>query len=549
MMPEHKQYIRRILIVSVMITIIFAIILNESTNYSLGTEEGFSAWIIRDEMRDPETIRDSIRFIRDSLLNTFKHVRDDAQLPLYYLLLDIWALLSGDSEFSLRLPSALMGMISLASVYAIGRQYFNTKTGLIALLLFGTSGFYLYYTREAQLYSLYLALSIISTWAYSRLWHKASIFRGAIYVIFLAFLIFTHHTAFVILLIHGLHALLTNHVWSKKSKAWQGFLLLMLWIVVPVIALFVIDMMGLSLFRLEYLLLIIPAGALFIANLISNMRSSFLDTPRRQLALIVIFTGLIISAQFRTYHVQSQARPDWHEAVSNADESRAVGESALVNFDADSPLAYYAHRTGLLDGISINIAWRRFSSQEIPHIADSLESASTVWSIVNLQDANSWGAIATLSENRNITYRDILEETIFYEFSEEAGETLSFTFGTDRDNRLLAYRGEFYRRYRADVGEEICVPIRLETLADIPEGYVIGLQTSYDMRSYVKTLEAYTRGDMIEEEFCFNREYESDIHLRLHIYDTQTSTHLDVMEDNFVWGQYLVRGVIEQASD
>lgn len=547
-MPEHKQYIRRILIVSVMITVVFGITLNELTSYSLGAEEGFSAWIIRDEMRDPETVRDTIRFVRDSLLNTLKHVRDDARLPSYYLLLDAWALLNGDSEFSLRLPSALMGMISLAGVYAIGRQCFNTKTGLIALLLFGTGGFYLYYAREVQLYSLYLALSTLMTWAYLRLWHRVSIFRVIIYVMVLIPLLFTHYTALLIPLIHGLHALLTKRLWSKKSKEWQGFLLLMLWIVVPVIALFVIDMMGLSSLKLEYLLLIIPAGALLIANLISNMRLSFFDTARNRLELRVIFTGVIIFVQLVTYHVQSQARLDWRETVFNADANRAVGESALVNFDADSPLAYYAHQTGLLDGISIFIGWREFSSQEIQHIADSLENASTVWSILNLQDASSWGAIARLSENRNITYRDILEETIFYEFSEEAGEALSFTFGTDRENQLLAYRGEFYTRYQADVGDEVCVAIHLEALVDILDSYTIGLQPSYD-RFYVKTLEAHTRGDIIEEEFCFNREYESDIHLRLFIYDTQTSIQLNVMEDDFVWGQYLLRGVIEQQGE
>lgn len=624
-MPQNKQFLRLTLIVSLLITVIFGIILNGLTQYSFQLEEGFTAWIVHDEMREPETVRETLRFVRDSLLNTLNRVREDVHPPLYYLLLDVWTLLIGDSEFSLRLPSALMGTLSLATVYAIGRHWFNTRTGIISLLLLGTAGFYLYYSREAQIYSLYLVLATISTWLYSRWWQKSTLFRGLIYGIALALMLYTHYTAFVIILAHGLHALLTIRQWSKKSALWQiiipyglsallfsawipiflqqmivnsGFsapgvltgdsgIVATLWLkltsgyagifalvlilsravfsspkkyhalllisfqgLVPVIALFAINARGLSILQLPYLIPIVPAWSLLIAYLLSEMWILFVKNRRIGLALTVFFTGWIIYTQLATYHTHWQAKPDWRSAVLNVDTNREVDEPALIYLNLQSPLAYYAYQTGLLDGISINLSWREFAPQEIWQIADSLENASTVWGIVAMQAPQSWDAIVALSESRGVSYRDEVEGSVFYQFDTESEEALTFTFGTDSENQLLAHHGEFYTRYQANSGDEICVPIRLEALADISDDYAISLQLTRDYDELIARVDEvpgeYIRGDIIEEELCFTKPDEDDFHLRLIIYNSQTSDPLYVMEDNFVWGQYLMRGTVEQ---
>lgn len=223
-MLKKQQFALRILIVSILIIIIYAIILNNLLSYSFWIDEGYSASVVRDEMRDPNTIREALRFVRDSLVNTFEHIQTDVHPPLYYLLLDGWTMLIGHSEFALRVPSAILATISLASIYALGRQWFTVRTGIIALIVLGTSGFYLYYAREARMYSLYLALATLSTWAYTLWWHRPSIRRGLLYGLILDFLLYTHYTSFTIIVVHLIHALTTLKIWSGKASLWQIFI-------------------------------------------------------------------------------------------------------------------------------------------------------------------------------------------------------------------------------------------------------------------------------------------------------------------------------------
>lgn len=223
-MPEKSQFTLRIMGISVLILLVFGIILSELLAYSFWIDEGYTAWIIHDEMREPDSIRETVRFVRDSLLNTVNYVRSDVHPPLYYLLLDVWTLLIGNSEFALRLPSAILATLSLAAIYALGRQLFNIKTGIIALILLGTSGFYLYYAREARMYSLYLTLATLSTWAYILWWHKPTMRRGLLYSIISGLLLYTHYASFTIIVAHLVHSILTVRIWSRKSALWQLFI-------------------------------------------------------------------------------------------------------------------------------------------------------------------------------------------------------------------------------------------------------------------------------------------------------------------------------------
>lgn len=217
-MQVKQRIALRIVSVSILILLIFGLILNNLLTYSFWIDEGYSVWLVRDEIRDPETLREILRFILASLSNSFEHVQSDVHPPLYYLLLDAWTLLLGDSEFSLRLPSALLAMLSLSAIYTLGRQCFNTKTGLIALILLGTSGFYLYYAREARMYSLYLALATLSTWTYYLWWRKPSILRGLLYGFILSLMLYTHYTSFTIILAQLIHMAFTVKLWTQYGK-------------------------------------------------------------------------------------------------------------------------------------------------------------------------------------------------------------------------------------------------------------------------------------------------------------------------------------------
>ena len=78
----------------------------------------------------------------DWLVPTYNYdLRTDKPIMLYWLMLSSFQLL-GVSEFSARLPSAFMAMLTVFSVYAIGRRLFDKRVGFWAAIMLASSLMY-----------------------------------------------------------------------------------------------------------------------------------------------------------------------------------------------------------------------------------------------------------------------------------------------------------------------------------------------------------------------------------------------------------------------
>lgn len=88
--------------------------------------------------------------------------------PAYNLLIAGTRQLIGDSEWALRLPSAIFGALSIPLMFAVGTRLFNPGTGLISSGLMATLLFSVYYGQEARPYAiiLFLTLAMILAWTY-----------------------------------------------------------------------------------------------------------------------------------------------------------------------------------------------------------------------------------------------------------------------------------------------------------------------------------------------------------------------------------------------
>ncbi len=97
----------------------------------------------------------SLRFARESLtqLWSWRTLVDPGNPPLYYSLLHGWVVF-GDREGTLRLLSALFGVLTIPLVYALGRTIRDHRLGLVSALLFTISPFQVWYSQEARGYSL-----------------------------------------------------------------------------------------------------------------------------------------------------------------------------------------------------------------------------------------------------------------------------------------------------------------------------------------------------------------------------------------------------------
>jgi 4-amino-4-deoxy-L-arabinose transferase-like glycosyltransferase len=158
----------RLILAALILLAAFAIVTIDSQRDSLWFDEAYTLYIVRDEGRPPDGLTDTARFVFNSLRSAIQRTREDVHPPLYFVLFDVWTMLVGESAYAARLPSALAGLIGLAATYALGKRLFDWRTGLIAAALLGTASIFIYYSREARMYTLLLALAALATLAYLR---------------------------------------------------------------------------------------------------------------------------------------------------------------------------------------------------------------------------------------------------------------------------------------------------------------------------------------------------------------------------------------------
>jgi 4-amino-4-deoxy-L-arabinose transferase-like glycosyltransferase len=79
-------------------------------------------------------------------------VRREGSAPLYYVGLHAWRAAFGDSELSLRLPSALAGAAAVPVLHAVGRRLFGPGAGWIAAGLACVSPLHVHLSQEARMY-------------------------------------------------------------------------------------------------------------------------------------------------------------------------------------------------------------------------------------------------------------------------------------------------------------------------------------------------------------------------------------------------------------
>lgn len=89
---------------------------------------------------------------------------NDVHPPLYYWLAKSWASLGDYSPLAIRSFSAFLGILTVLSLYWIGKQLFSERTGLLAAAISAFSPFAIEYSQEARMYSLFGFLMLWAVW-------------------------------------------------------------------------------------------------------------------------------------------------------------------------------------------------------------------------------------------------------------------------------------------------------------------------------------------------------------------------------------------------
>jgi hypothetical protein len=95
---------------------------------------------------------------------------DPWHTPGYFSILYLWQWLVGVAEpLALRTLSVLAGVLSLAWIYRIGRDFIRADVGVYAVAVLGTSAFFLHYVHEMRMYTLLTMFHAMMLWSYLKL--------------------------------------------------------------------------------------------------------------------------------------------------------------------------------------------------------------------------------------------------------------------------------------------------------------------------------------------------------------------------------------------
>jgi uncharacterized membrane protein len=160
--------------------------------------------------------------------------------PLFFLLLRPWRSLTGDSEFALRYPSALLGALAVPLGFVLARQLgFTRRVGLLLGLLLATSPYLVWYGQEAKMYALLLVLVTLAFIAYLKALTTPSPTLGGrkkqavwwvVFVVATSLSFYTHILAPLMLVVYGVVALLYR---ANLRRHWRGWLISMACLTVP----------------------------------------------------------------------------------------------------------------------------------------------------------------------------------------------------------------------------------------------------------------------------------------------------------------------------
>ena len=130
----------------------------------------------------------------------------DFHPPLYYLFLNFWVKIFGDSVTVMRLSSVIFSLVVIWLVYKIGKELKNEKTGLWAAVLVGLNPLIMYFSQELRMYGL---VTMFLTGAFYFLIKKKYVWFNIL--VFLSFLTFYGSIFFI-------GAMLLYFLVNKKIK-------------------------------------------------------------------------------------------------------------------------------------------------------------------------------------------------------------------------------------------------------------------------------------------------------------------------------------------
>ncbi|MBA3872693.1 MAG: glycosyltransferase family 39 protein [Anaerolineae bacterium] len=177
-------------------------IVNSST-WPIWTDEGWTIWAV--QSHDFNTVVETLA--------------NDRHPPAYFLALSAWSSLTGESRLALRYLSMMIGLLTVALVYRLGRDWYGHRAGLYAALLMAVLSLPVYYSQEIRHYGLLAFATTLMSLCFLRYLRRPTLLRLIPYILATVLMLYTQWLGLAIL---GLQIGFSLVIWrgTLRQKAY-----------------------------------------------------------------------------------------------------------------------------------------------------------------------------------------------------------------------------------------------------------------------------------------------------------------------------------------
>jgi len=130
---------------------------------------------------------------------------------------------AGTTEYALRFPSALTGLLALPLIWAWGRRLFDQRVAFVAVLLLAVNPYHLWYSQEAKMYSLLVVVVMLALWAFVEAVERGRFWRWALWLALTSICFYIHVLGALVIPLQALWLLITPR-WRKRWRAYAAAL-------------------------------------------------------------------------------------------------------------------------------------------------------------------------------------------------------------------------------------------------------------------------------------------------------------------------------------
>lgn len=139
-------------------------------------------------------------------------------MPGYFLALFFWAKIAGPDPLLLRAFSLFCGVISLALIYRLGRDFISREAGFYSIVMLASLSFYNLWYAPIRMYTMFVATGLLLLWVYLRVVLKGRTTPAQVALLFLAGTLFLYSQIFSVAV--GLGLAIYHLLFAAKTRYW-----------------------------------------------------------------------------------------------------------------------------------------------------------------------------------------------------------------------------------------------------------------------------------------------------------------------------------------